>query len=200
MSACQRRFPAPLAPPRSARWRPAWTTNRRYTRSVVGLLFPPSTSLPASRPPVGSRQQQQQQARRLAGDLGTRTPPGRRHSPPSSHLRAARRPSRPQSGPLRACQTQRWTPGYPPETRECPSTPFPSAAGSVAIRTLAPRLDHQSKVHTLGRRIAVPAEHLSACLRAAGRLEAAAAAAAGAPPRRRSRHSDPSRAPAFTAV
>ena len=134
MSARQRRFPAPLAPSRPARWRPAWTTNRRYTRSVVGLLFPPSTSLPASRPPVGSRQQQQQQARRLAGDLGTRTPPGRRHSPPSSHLRAARRPSRPQSGPLRAFRTQRWTPGYPPETRECPSTPFPSAAGSAAIR------------------------------------------------------------------
>ena len=134
MSARQRRFPAPLAPSRPARWRPAWTTNRRYTRSVVGLLFPPSTSLPASRPPVGSRQQQQQQARRLAGDLGTRTPPGRRHSPPSSHLRAARRPSRPQSGPLRAFRTQRWTPGYPPETRECPSTPFPSAAGAAAIR------------------------------------------------------------------
>ena len=53
---------------------PPWTTNRRYTRSAVGLRFPPSTSLPASGPPVGSRQEQH--ARRLAGDLGTRTPPG----------------------------------------------------------------------------------------------------------------------------
>ena len=162
MSARQRRFPAPLTPSRSARWRPAWTTNRRYTRytrSVVGLLFPPSTSLPASGPPVGSRQQQQ--ARRLAGDLGTRTPPGRRHSPPSSHLRAARRPSRPQSGPLRAFPIQRWTPGYPPETRECPSTPFPSAAGSAAIRHDRARVPPRTSIRA-GRPLATwqpPAQH-----------------------------------------
>ena len=72
---------------------------------------------------------------------------------------------------------------------------FPAPLAPPRSARWRPPLDHQSKVHTLGRRIAVPAEHLSACLRTAGRLEAGAACA---PPRRRSRtppgrrHSPPS--------
>ena len=43
------------------------------------------------------------------------------HAPPIGQLRVARRPSRPQSGPLRAFQPQGHTPaGYPPETPEAP--------------------------------------------------------------------------------
>ena len=43
------------------------------------------------------------------------------HAPPIGQLRVARRPNRPQSGPLRAFQPQGHTPaGYPPETPEAP--------------------------------------------------------------------------------
>ena len=84
-----------------------------------------------------------------------------RHLPPPGRLRAARRPSRPQSGPLRAFRTQRWTPGYPPETRECPSTPFPRAAGSAAIRHHRARVPPRTSIRG-GRPLATwqpPAQH-----------------------------------------
>ena len=55
------------------------------------------------------------------------------HAPPIGQLRVARRPSRPQSGPLRAFQPQGHTPSTPLRP---PSTPFPSAAGSA--RSTAP--------------------------------------------------------------
>ena len=98
--------------------------------------------------------QERQHARRNGDDPGVGPLEGR-HSPPLGRLRAARRSSRPHSGPLRAFRTQRWTPGYPRKPVKCPSTPFPSAAGFRGPHAGA-RLDHQSKVHTLGRRVAVP--------------------------------------------
>ena len=55
------------------------------------------------------------------------------HAPPIGQLRVARRPNRPQSGPLRAFQPQGHTPSTPLRP---PSTPFPSAAGSA--RSTAP--------------------------------------------------------------
>ena len=67
--------------------------------------------------------------------------------PTIGHLRAARRPSRPQSGPLRAFHTQGCTPRVPPKPVRRRSTPVPGAAGSTRFATPAPvcHLEHQSE-------------------------------------------------------
>ena len=93
-----------------------------------------------------------------------------RHSPPSGRLRAARRPSRPHSGPLRAFRTKRCTPGYPPETREVPVNAVPQRRGLRRGPHAGPPLDHQSKVYGLGRRVAVPRRAPLCLPQAAGRV------------------------------
>ena len=64
------------------------------------------------------------------------------HAPPIGQLRVARRPNRPQSGPLRAFQPQGHTPaGYPPETPEAPVNAVSKRRWLRALRSAgAPRV------------------------------------------------------------
>ena len=116
-----------------------------------------------------------------------------RHSPPIGRQRAARRPSRPHSGPLTAFQTQGDTQGTPRNPAKCPSKPFPTTADTAdAARSATPAPTWTSNRRPRRVRSSGCCSKPAACRAAAGRV--AARAPACAPLRRRSRHSDPFRA------
>ena len=103
---------------------------------------------------VPSTRSRQQHERRRAADLDIRTLHGRQ-APPPGRQPTTRRQSRSHSGPLRALNPPVHLSVPPRKSEKCPSTPFPSAAGSARSATPASCLD-AIEGPACGRRVAAP--------------------------------------------
>ena len=86
-----------------------------------------------------------------------------RDAPPPGRQQAARRQSRPLSGPLRACQTRGRTPEYPRKSEHYPSTPFPQRHWRRAIRHACTRTSSNNSTPALRPRSGT-LQHITASL------------------------------------
>ena len=132
----------------------------------------------------GAPSRRHQHERRRAADLGIRTLHGRQ-APPPGRQPTTRRQSRSHSGPPEGLPNPPVHLSVPPRNpKKCPSTPFPSAAGSARSATPASCLD-AIEGPACGRRVAAPSrlpQPPAASRRAAGRVRASSGSMSTAAP------------------
>ena len=118
-NAGQRRFSAPLAcAVRHTGVR--LDRNRRAPRARSSVAIPSRLPLPAP----GPRSRQHGNINTVAPAIAAFEPSTAGRAPPFGRQRAARRQSRPLSGPLRPFPSRGGTPGHPRKSEKCPSMPF----------------------------------------------------------------------------